>query len=680
MEQSFILDFLKEIAVGFKTAKSYPPGHPVMEKVVGKTMLHLSKIYTELSGFSMYFLEKTVIFQDQRIDIGKNPAMASLLDTLRKNEINSLTFDPGVTNDDVKNLYEVIISPKLKVREYGDAATMLTAKGTQRVKINAVKFGIQTGTTTQATEAATGAAKEHAEVVEAIKNLKELVEQGITMIDTKSKFNEVMDDIDHSPKESQHLYRESVARIIETLPAEHRIELLRDVELKPIIMKMFSSLSEDTLAKMICSRAESDKGDDVKKIISALGESKFANVMPKLKEKIPNIYEYLAQVGLVLSEKLATTISKEDLRIAMKPYFSMLDSESPNDREKGLRSLISLAQRFIEKKDYEQAGEFITRISTAIAQESVGIVVFKILDDLNELYQGCKKNDRKNFCSMLVEPFSKILGRGGLSPAFKKKAIKFLSETGNIETLPMLFSFLWESGIYPDVREAIIQFGKDAVNEALLTLKEAENHDLRRKLTDILKNIGPVAVDLLLDNLEATDEWYLKRHIIAIIGGVGDKRVIDRLLPFIEDEDERVRAELVRTFTKFEYDEGLMKLLNDPSSDVKAESLKGLKTKIDHEKILELLSLFKQKGDAMHLELLRIINEQKVADAIDAIVSFLTSLALRKDSKAVELKEYAVSILVKLKPNNLKEILENLTLSKDKKLIHLAETALKRIT
>jgi hypothetical protein len=679
VEQSLVLDFLKEIAVGFKTAKSYPPGHPVMEKVVGKTMLQLSKIYSEFSEFSMYFLERTVIFQDQRIDIGKNPAMASLLDTLRKNEINSLTFDPGITNDDVKNLYEVIISPKLKVREYGDASTMLAAKGTQRIKINAVKFGIQTGAPAQAT-AAPGATKEHTEVVEAIKNLKELVEQGITMIETKNKFNEVMSDIEDSPKEAQHLYRESVARIIETLPAEHRVELLRDVELKPVVMKLFSSLSEDTLVNMISTRAESDKGDDVKKIISTLGESKFASVMPKLKEKIPNIYEYLAQVGLVLSEKLATTISKDDLRIAMKPYYSMLDSESPADREKGLRSLISLAQRFVEKKDYDQAGEFITRVSTAIAQESVGIVVMKILDDLSGLYQACKKNNRKNFCSMLIEPFTKILGRGGLSPAFKKKTIKFLSETGNIESLPMLFSFLWESGIYPDVREAIIQFGKDAVNEALLTLKEAEDHDLRRKLVDILKSVGPVAVDLLLDNLEATDEWYLKRHIIAIIGGVGDKRVIDRLVPFIEDEDERVRAELVRTFTKFEYDEGLTKLLNDPSSDVKAESLKGLKTKITPEKILELLSLFKLKGDAMHLELLKIINEKKVVEATDSIVSFLTSLALRKDSKAAELKEYAVSVLVKLNPGNLKEILENLMLSKDKTLMHLAESTLKRIT
>lgn len=678
MEKTPCTDFLKEIAVGYKTAKSYPPGHPVMEKVVSKTMAKLANIYAEFPEFSMYFLETTVIFQDLRIDIGKNLAMASLLKTLRKNEINCLTFEPGVSNEDLKNLYEVIISPKLKIKEYGDAATMLGAKGTQKIKINAVKFGIQTGTTPRAATKSTEV-KEHAEIKHAIKSLKDLVEQGISFMDTKDKFTEVMDDIENTPKESQRLYREGVARIIETLPAEHRVELLKDVELKPMVVKMLSSLSEETLVNVIQNRAEHDKSDDVKKIISTLGESKFTSIMPKLKEKIPNIYEYLAHVGLLLSENLATAISKEDLHIAMKPYYTMLGSENATFRQKGLKSLMSLTQRFVEKKNYKQAGEFITRITIAIDQESVELVILRSMDNLNKLYQACREHKQEKFCSTILEPFSKILGREGLSVAFKKKTIKFLSETGNIDVLPVLFSFLWEAGIYPDVREALIKFGKDAVNEALLTLKEAEDHDLRRKLVDILKNIGPDAIDLLLDNLEATDEWFLKRHIIAILGGVGEASVVDRLVPFIKDDDERVRAELVRTFTKFKYERGLLKLLKDHSSDVKAEALKGLRHKIGREKIIDLFPLFKQKGDAMHLELLKIIGERKIVEATNEIIAFLKILELRKGSIAGQLKENGINVLVKLNLGDIKAILENLALSQDKKLARVSKAALKRI-
>nr|MQY77980.1 hypothetical protein [Bacteroidota bacterium] len=125
MEQTQVMDFAKEIAVGFKAAKSYPPGHPVMEKYVNNTMAQLIKIYNELPEFSMYFFEKTIIFQDLRIDVVKNPAVLSLLETLRKNEINSLTFNVGIQVEDIKNLYEVLSTPKLKMKQYGDAATML---------------------------------------------------------------------------------------------------------------------------------------------------------------------------------------------------------------------------------------------------------------------------------------------------------------------------------------------------------------------------------------------------------------------------------------------------------------------------------------------------------------------------------------------------------------------------
>ncbi|MCK4755390.1 hypothetical protein KAS56_00470, partial [candidate division WOR-3 bacterium] len=93
MEQTQVMEFAKEMAVGFKAAKSYPPGHPVMEKFVNNTMAKIAQFLTELPEFSMYFFEKTIIFQDLRIDVVKNPAVLSLLETLRKNEINSLTFN-----------------------------------------------------------------------------------------------------------------------------------------------------------------------------------------------------------------------------------------------------------------------------------------------------------------------------------------------------------------------------------------------------------------------------------------------------------------------------------------------------------------------------------------------------------------------------------------------------------
>ena len=671
------MDFFKEIAVGFKSAKSYPPGHPVMERVVRTTMTQLSRLYTEIATFSMYFLERTMIFQDLKIDVGKNLAMLALLDAFRKNEINSLTFEPGVSNDDLKNLFEVIVCPKLKIKEYGDAAAMLGAKGTQKIKINAVKFGIHSGETTRVASEGQ-AALEHADILAAIGNIRHLVEKGLDVIEIKNSFGELITHIESGPRGSVQTYNNELKNIIENMPTEQRIDLLKDLEPKSITLKLLSQLSEETIVNLILAKAAVKNEEDVKKIINVIDDEKFAKIMPKLREKIPNIYEYLAQVGLLLSDKIASTIPKDDLRITMKPYYTMLDSNSAELREEGMKSLITLAKRFTEKKYYELAEEIVMRVSTAIEQESMVEVLSKLPDDLTELYQISKAHNQPKFCTTILDPFSRILGRKGLPVPFQKNIIRFFSETGNPAVLPILFSFLWDTGIYPDVRSAIIKFGKDAVSEALLTLKESEDPGLSRKLVDILRNLGKEGVEMLLDNLDAS-EWFLRRNIVAILGDIADVSAVNRLMPLIEDKDDRVRLELVKTFAKLKYNEGLLQFLNDSSTEVKTEALRGLGKTVRIEKIKELLPLFQQNGDAMHLELLKIISEKRAIEAVATLLEFLKSLESRNDSASEQLKELGIGTLFKLNPQNLKTILENLLKSKDKKLTHFAKTALKRI-
>ncbi|MEO0141793.1 MAG: hypothetical protein ABIL15_00355, partial [candidate division WOR-3 bacterium] len=120
------------------------------------------------------------------------------------------------------------------------------------------------------------------------------------------------------------------------------------------------------------------------------------------------------------------------------------------------------------------------------------------------------------------------------------------------------------------------------------------------------------------------------------------------------------------------------KALTDKSMEVKTEALKGLKKTISREKIIELLPLLKEKNDNLHIELLRIIGEKKVNESAPEIGNFLLSLAGRDDSQAQTIKELGIATLLKLDIPEVKEILENLTTSKDKYIVSLAREALKR--
>ena len=680
MQQSLILDFLKEIAVGFKAAKSYPPGHPVMEKVVSSTLNALNKVYNEYPGFSMYFLEQTLIFQDVRIDLSKNVAVISLLEALKKNEINSLTFALAVGASDIKNLYEVMSSGKLKVKEYGDAATMLSTKGTERIRINAVKFGIQDGATVQIAQEANAVTRQYMEkdIIESIKGLKEIVEKGISTLTFQEKLDEMANSTEGMPDQNLQIYSEAVSKIIMSLPKEQRLEILKKAELKPFVLKILSNVDEETVKNLIVGKVETQNQTDVNKILGMIGEDKFTTMLPELKPLIPNLYEYLAQVGLLLSEKITSTISKEDLRASIKPYYGMLESQNARLRGEGLKSLVTLAVRFIQQGHNEIAEEIVQRLSLALEHEAAEEIVLQAMEPMTALYQACHTQNQEQLCKLIVDPFSKILGRPGVSAVFKKAGIRFLSDTANPVVLPTLLTFLWETGIYPDVRAAIIKFGKDAVIEALSTLKEAEDHSLRMKLVDIIKNIGSEAVSILLTNLD-TSEWFLRRNIIAILGDIGEKDVAPRLIGLCADSDDRVRIELTKAFAKLDYSEGLVTLLSDPSIEVKAEVLRNLKKGISNEKIQELLPLFKEKGDSVHLELLKIINEKKIIEAASPIADLLRTLQVRDDSTAQNLKELGITTLVKLGDPNLETILEEYSLSKDKALANLATAALKHI-
>jgi len=678
MHQTCILDFLKELAVGFKSAKSYPPGHPIMEKVVSNTLAQISKIFADYPEFSFYFLEKTVIFQDMRFDVSKNLAVLSFIEALKKNEIESLTFSSGVNNEDVRHLYEVMSSSKLKLKEYGSPSAMLEAKGTQKIKINAVKFGIHTGATVQVAQESKGAevSVETSDLQEEIENFKKLVEKGISAIELRQEFKRLSEKAEGASAPSQMTQSEAAAKILKNLPYEHRIELFKELELKPFVLRILSNLNEENLLELIITK-QNDFGE-MKKILGVMSDDKFAKLLPILKEKIPNIYEYLAQMGLLLSEKLTSIFSREDLHSTIRPYYNMLDSQNAKVREEGIKSLATLAGRFIQQGYIEIANEITQRLIVALKQESVSEVVSNTLEEIYNFYNTARSSNLTKICDSLVEPFNKILSRPGIPLSIKKLMINFMGETMNPAVLPALMTFLWESGLYPEVRAAIIKIGKDAVPELLLTLKEAEDYSFRMKIIDILKNIGKEALDTLLKNID-TPEWYMRRNIVNIIGEIGDKEICPNLEILINDPEDRVRLELVRAFIKLEYEKGLKFLLKDSAIEVRAESLRGLRKLISNEEIGELIPLLKEKGDAFHAELLKIIGERKLIEAFPFIVDFLRNLTLRDDQTAQGLKQIAFSVLIRLSLPETKAVLEEFANSRDKFLADLARSAIKRI-
>lgn len=681
MEQSIINDFLKEIAVSFRTAKSYPPGHPVMDKVIGKLKEQLAIVYKQESEFSMFFLEQTIIFQDMKIDVQKNPAILAMLESLRRIEIDSLSFESGVTSQDLKNLLEVMTTPRMKLKQYGDATTMLDTKGTRLIKINAVKFGVQTSGTVQVAGVDQKSVRTKEDILGALSNLKSFVEKGLSGSETQTKLSKVVDEIETTPEESRQAYSKNVAEILQLIPPEQRLKLFQNMDMQPFLLNLLSGAQNDLLVNVITDWVERNKEANMHKLLRAMDEEKLARIVPALKETMPNIFEHLAYAGvkLLLSDKLATVVTEDDLRMTVEPYFAMLDSENVVTRESALRSLAVLANRFVGQGSYDVGKTIILRVSAGLEQEPVVEVIERVFDDLVLMYQVCREHRQKDFCTKILEPFNTILSREAISSPFKVKLIHFLGETGHPLSLSLLFSMVWESGIYPEVRTAIVKFGAAAVNQAIVTLRDVEDYNIRMRLVDIMKNVGEKSITILLKNLGAR-EWYLRRNILTILSEIGTPLITEQLEPLLEDEDYRVRLELVKTFTRLEYTEGLIKALQDMSVEVQAEALRGLKKKLTSEEFVRLLPRFKNTGDEVYIEILKIIEDKTLFEAGPWIKDLLLSLQERNDSVARSLKELGIATLIKMRPQDLKATLEELARAEDRSLKRLALKALEKIS
>jgi HEAT repeat protein len=557
---------------------------------------------------------------------------------------------------------------------------MLSCKGTERIRINAVKFGIHGDSAAPIAQEAQAVTRQYMEkdIIDSIRGLKDLVEKGISTLTFQDQLNVLATNTEGISDQNLQPYSEAVAKIIMGLPKEQRLDILKNAELKTFVLKVLTNVDEDTIKQLVVSKVEGQKQGDVGPIMNAMGEDKLATMLPELKPLVPDIYEYLAKVGLLLSEKITSNVSREDLEVSIRPYYAMLDTPNAKVREEALRSLLTLATRFVKQGNDPMADEITNRVCAAIEQEAVEEIVLHIMDSIHDLYQACRERNQDKLCKLLIEPYGKMMGRPGISVHFKKAGITFLSDTGHPAALPVLFTFLWETGIYPDVRSAIIKFGKDAVLEALMTLKEAEDYSLRMKLVDIIKNIGSEATTILLNNLDAS-EWFLRRNIIAMLADIGDRDIAPKLIHLADDPDDRVRLELVRAYIKLDYEEGLKKCMNDVSQEVRAEVLRSMKKDIPREKIMELLPLFKEKGDSIHLELLKIVSEKKLPEAIAPITDMLEALETRNDQAAQSLRELGVSTVARIGGPMAKLCLEELSQTKEKMLANLASAALKHL-
>lgn len=108
--------------------------------------------------------------------------------------------------------------------------------------------------------------------------------------------------------------------------------------------------------------------------------------------------------------------------------------------------------------------------------------------------------------------------------------------------------------------------GTSATDALVAMLADADDQKTRRSITALL--VPAVSDDpLCLDNYLLDERWYLLRNLATVLGRTGKQTAVAAVRRLLRHEDQRVRAEALRSLIRLQRDEAaptVLRLLEDP--------------------------------------------------------------------------------------------------------------------
>ncbi len=125
-----------------------------------------------------------------------------------------------------------------------------------------------------------------------------------------------------------------------------------------------------------------------------------------------------------------------------------------------------------------------------------------------------------------------------------------------------------------------VSFGRQAVPMLLEILKESEDKWVRKQMIRSLIDVGPIAIQPMINELYKEDNpWYFLRNIINILGELGDRKIIGKMTLLLYHENPSIREETVATLARLAPDVAethLIKMLDDQDARVRERAISSL--------------------------------------------------------------------------------------------------------
>lgn len=135
MAQRNAENLVKRIELLIKALQMFPSGHPSIDPSTESFLSILSKFYKEKEQVTLSVMGDTVMVNDIRVE-KRSPGMSGFIRAFAERRMSSLTFEPGVTAEEVKIFAKIFNRPPVYISEHGGMDRLLELRGLNSISIN----------------------------------------------------------------------------------------------------------------------------------------------------------------------------------------------------------------------------------------------------------------------------------------------------------------------------------------------------------------------------------------------------------------------------------------------------------------------------------------------------------------------------------------------------------------
>jgi hypothetical protein len=714
----FLNDLIKQIGLGINISKTYPKGHPSLMPVVKRLRILLREVPIEQESLSLVIVEDIIMIENERFDSKRLPIVKSLVTRFNALDVKSITFNVEQTEEDIKEFFNAMAATPADIDDYGDIVALMRARGITSIKVNKFRVGvISTDGSAQAINwdqfldslsVGQVAMSDDDKIKELSSFLAGIGIGGNEPVEVQSgKIVSGLEKLalmvaDQYGEDRWSEYSIVFSRMLSVLSPTIKKNITKyrteNKKLAILFKSLIPTMSDEDIIDVISVKAKEKSPQVEQEVIDILKNvtgSRLPGILSALRVNIPELdFETIAsrlmsELKTVKGEKAADRFKSKNMEHEMRAIFPRLRDPSHDERIKAIGELIEFQNPIFESENYDLLRLLIDRFDSMADAETDSKTFGIIIDALKSIYLKAKSLKKDDMVQFVSKKFSKHLLRKDVALLERKKLIiRTISEIKDENYVAELVSLLWDPGSFVEAREALASLSEFSVPILIDSLKETEDRTVRMKIIDVIIKMGDSAI-AGVSKLLKSEEWFIRRNGIFILGEMKANSMIDQIGALIDDANEQVQLEVIESLGKLE-GEGkkayYLKALKSKYRSVIVQAMDSLEVDDVHDMLPEVASWLKtrkgipeSKEEKFRQEIIEILGKYGDDTVLEALISILNEHPLFKADVLHPTKIAVLNAFVKIGSKKAMAELQNAIEHKDQFVAASAEEIMNKL-